>query len=113
MKYGDEPWKGELYREGIAEFAYFANRLCGKNVDITKDTVKFDLLIGEVMKSEEPFTLYRFLKRVLLDSAAVYYSHPGAWDKIGFPGPAYPEGYGFLSCDKAEGWEPKYFENKK
>jgi hypothetical protein len=36
---------------------------------------------------------------------AAFYSHPYAWDEIGFPGPAYPRGYGNLGLDRREPWE--------
>ena len=37
----------------------------------------------------------------------VYYSHPFAWDEIGFGGPAYPRGYAALDHGHAEPWEPR------
>ncbi|HEX3723922.1 MAG TPA: gluconate 2-dehydrogenase subunit 3 family protein [Nitrolancea sp.] len=37
--------------------------------------------------------------------AGVYYSHPNAWDEIGFGGPAYPRGYLSLNHGDREPWE--------
>jgi len=37
--------------------------------------------------------------------AGVYYSHPTAWDEIGFGGPAYPRGYLSLNHGDREPWE--------
>jgi len=34
-----------------------------------------------------------------------FYSHPWAWDEIGFGGPAYPRGYKHLGLDALEPWE--------
>jgi hypothetical protein len=34
-----------------------------------------------------------------------FYSHPWAWNEIGFGGPAYPRGYKALGADKRENWE--------
>ena len=34
-----------------------------------------------------------------------FYSHPWAWDEIGFGGPAYPRGYKNLGVDAVEPWE--------
>jgi hypothetical protein len=34
-----------------------------------------------------------------------FYSHPWAWDEIGFGGPAYPRGYKNLGIDAREPWE--------
>jgi hypothetical protein len=36
---------------------------------------------------------------------AAFYSHPWAWDEIGFGGPAYPRGYKNLGLDAREPWE--------
>jgi hypothetical protein len=34
-----------------------------------------------------------------------FYSHPWAWNEIGFPGPAYPRGYSRLGIGLSESWE--------
>ena len=34
-----------------------------------------------------------------------FYSHPWAWNEIGFPGPAYPRGYLNLGINAREHWE--------
>ena len=38
---------------------------------------------------------------------AAFYSHPWAWNEIGFGGPAYPRGYAALGVDTKEHWEPE------
>lgn len=38
-------------------------------------------------------------------AASLFYSHPWAWNEIGFGGPAYPRGYKNLGLDKREHWE--------
>lgn len=38
---------------------------------------------------------------------AAFYSHPWAWDEIGFAGPAYPRGYKNLGIDRREPFESK------
>ncbi len=38
-------------------------------------------------------------------ACAAFYSHPWAWNEIGFGGPAYPTGYKNLGVDGREGWE--------
>ena len=38
-------------------------------------------------------------------SCAAFYSHPWAWNEIGFGGPAYPRGYKHLGLDAREPWE--------
>lgn len=38
-------------------------------------------------------------------ACAAFYSHPWAWNEIGFPGPAYPRGYKNIGIDAREGFE--------
>jgi len=38
-------------------------------------------------------------------ACAAFYSHPWAWDEIGFAGPAYPRGYKNLGVDSREPYE--------
>ncbi|HEX4019147.1 MAG TPA: gluconate 2-dehydrogenase subunit 3 family protein [Frankiaceae bacterium] len=38
-------------------------------------------------------------------ACAAYYSHPWAWNEIGFGGPAYPRGYLNIGVDTREKWE--------
>jgi hypothetical protein len=38
-------------------------------------------------------------------ACAEFYSHPWAWNEIGFPGPAYPRGYLNPGVDAREKWE--------
>ena len=38
-------------------------------------------------------------------ACAAFYSHPLAWNEIGFGGPAYPRGYKGLGVGKLEPWE--------
>jgi hypothetical protein len=38
-------------------------------------------------------------------ACTAFYSHPWAWNEIGFPGPAYPRGYLNAGVDRLEHWE--------
>ena len=38
-------------------------------------------------------------------AATAFYSHPSAWNEIGFGGPAYPRGYKAAGVDKREPYE--------
>jgi hypothetical protein len=40
-------------------------------------------------------------------ACAAFYSHPWAWNEMGFGGPAYPRGYKNLGVDSREPWEVK------
>ena len=43
----------------------------------------------------------------------VYYSHPLAWDEIGFGGPAYPRGYFALNHGEPEPWEVREADRRR
>ncbi len=47
----------------------------------------------------------RFWTMVLEDCVTAYYSHPWAWDEIGYGGPAYPRGYMRPENGMPEPWE--------
>ncbi len=94
VRYNNDPWRSDFYRRGLTELAGFA---LGNLEEFIKTTMDGPDIFAK-----------RFLRRVLYDAAAVYYSHPAAWQEIGFPGPAYPEGYGLLGCGEKETWEPGY-----
>ena len=47
----------------------------------------------------------RFWTLVVEDCVTAYYSHPWAWDEIGFGGPAYPRAYMRLENGLPEPWE--------
>jgi hypothetical protein len=46
-----------------------------------------------------------FKERVLNDICSAYYSHPTAWNEIGFGGPASPRGYVRMGYDERDPWE--------
>jgi Gluconate 2-dehydrogenase subunit 3 len=47
----------------------------------------------------------RFWAMLQEDCVSAYYSHPWAWDEIGYGGPAYPRGYMRLENGQPEPWE--------
>jgi hypothetical protein len=46
-------------------------------------------------------------------ACAAFYSHPWAWNEIGFGGPAYPRGYKNIGLDKREPWEVRDQVNRE
>jgi hypothetical protein len=42
-----------------------------------------------------------FIDRLLDKALAGYMAHPDTWTRIGFTGPAYPEGYAWIGLDEA------------
>lgn len=50
----------------------------------------------------------RFFRHVLMKQAVkIYYSHPYAWNEMGFGGPAAPRGYLRLGPDMRDPWEAR------
>jgi len=49
--------------------------------------------------------VHRFWALLMEDCVTAYYSHPWAWNEIGFGGPAYPRGYMRLENGLPEPWE--------
>jgi hypothetical protein len=46
-------------------------------------------------------------------ACAAFYSHPWAWNEIGFGGPAYPRGYKNVGLDRREPWEVRDRVNRE
>ena len=42
---------------------------------------------------------------VMRGALSAFYSHPWAWNEIGFGGPAYPRGYARMGVGLSEAWE--------
>ena len=45
---------------------------------------------------------WKVVARAILSA---FYSHPWAWNEIGFGGPAYPRGYARMGAGQRESWE--------
>ncbi len=59
-------------------------------------------LHGEVWDSLPPSKAWGVVTRMILSA---FYSHPWAWNEVGFGGPAYPRGYARLGAGQRESWE--------
>ena len=59
-------------------------------------------LHGEVWDDLPPARAWKVVTRAILTA---FYSHPWAWNEIGFGGPAYPRGYARLGAGQRETWE--------
>jgi Gluconate 2-dehydrogenase subunit 3 len=59
-------------------------------------------LRGEVWDELDPKRTWSVLMRSVLSA---FYSHPWAWNEIGFGGPAYPRGYARMGVGQREEWE--------
>jgi Gluconate 2-dehydrogenase subunit 3 len=59
-------------------------------------------LSGEVWDELPPSKAWSVVMRAVLST---FYSHPWAWNEIGFGGPAYPRGYARMGIGQRESWE--------
>ena len=57
---------------------------------------------GEVWDEMPPSKTWKVITRAILSA---FYSHPWAWNEIGFGGPAYPRGYARFGLGQRESWE--------
>jgi hypothetical protein len=87
------PASPELLRGGLKALAGlgFAERSVGEQ----------DALIGRMRRGDADDELGLpakvFIDRLLVLALAGYLAHPDTWERIGFNGPAYPEGYAWIS----------------
>lgn len=65
------------------------------------DAAAQDALIRRMRNGEADaelaFAAKEFIDRLLTLACAGYLAHPDGWERIGFNGPAYPEGYAWIS----------------
>jgi hypothetical protein len=59
-------------------------------------------LHGKVWDELPPSKAWKVVTRAILSA---FYSHPWAWNEIGFGGPAYPRGYSRFGVGQREWWE--------
>ncbi len=59
-------------------------------------------LHGEIWDELPPSNAWSVVMRAILSA---FYSHPWAWNEIGFGGPAYPRGYARFGPGQRESWE--------
>ncbi|MFA5872076.1 MAG: gluconate 2-dehydrogenase subunit 3 family protein [Parcubacteria group bacterium] len=107
VRYGLDSWTQEFYKTGLAEFSRKAKEIYGKPLEDFR-AEQLNKFATKFLKKDGSDFLNRFMRKVLADATVIYYSHPLSWNQIGFPGPAYPEGYAYLDCGEADAWEPKY-----
>ncbi len=90
----DLPPIPELFRRGLAALA-------ARGFEGLPATDQ-DALIARLRRGEADDELglpaKEFVDRLLVKALAGYLAHPDTWERIGFNGPAYPEGYAWISA---------------
>jgi hypothetical protein len=112
FRYEDMPPDQDAYRLGIKAIGEMA--LARFQRAFTDLAVLHQELILNSLHDGKPDPLnaiwqqmpvHRFWALLMEDCVTAYYSHPWAWDEIGFGGPAYPRGYMRLEHGLPEPWE--------
>jgi hypothetical protein len=111
-RYEDMPSDQEAYRVAIEAIEQMAQARFRKSFSAL--TVHRQELILKSLHDGKPdpdhlvwqrIPVHRFWAMLMEDCVTAYYSHPWAWDEIGFGGPAYPRGYMRLENGLPEPWE--------
>ena len=112
FRYEDMPPDQEAYKLAIGAIEEMARALFRESfADLT---VHRQELILKSLHDGKPdpdhstwqrMPVHRFWAMLMEDCVTAYYSHPWAWDEIGFGGPAYPRGYMRLENGLPEPWE--------
>jgi hypothetical protein len=111
-RYEDMPVDQEVYRLGIEAIDAEAQHQFGGTFTVLPYRQRELVLQAIAEKKAEGareiwkrMSQKRFWQVIMQDAAEGYYSHPWAWDEIGFGGPAYPRAYIRLERGEPEPWE--------
>ena len=110
--YEDMPVDSEAYKMGLKAIEAMAQELYSSSF-ATLNPIRQDLILKSIhdakpMAAQDAWkhlSVSRFWALILGDCLIAYYSHPWAWDEIGFGGPAYPRPYMRLEGGQPEPWE--------
>ena len=113
-RYEDMPPDREAFRLGLRAIEEIAQHLHAAGFleigSLEQDEILRSLHDGKPAAAHDIWkrmSVQRFWLLLVSDCADAYYSHPWAWDEIGFGGPAYPRGYMRLEHGEAEPWESR------
>lgn len=107
MPYMREAWRRALSAlDGEARAQNNGRRfteLSDKDQDALLSAMQQGKISGERWAGVDPKSFFE--RRILVDVPPLYYSHPKAWNEIGFGGPASPRGYVRLDGNRPDPWE--------
>jgi hypothetical protein len=102
------PEDGEAWRRSLRALDEDAQQACGKSFAACSWEEQAELIQAvqdrgsqdwHGMRAHHVWSLWTRY------ACAAFYSHPWAWNEIGFGGPAYPRGYKHIGFDAREPWE--------
>jgi hypothetical protein len=106
--YADMPEDGQAWRESLRLLDYdaaerYGHGFCECPDDRQRELVQHVQDLGSEDWHQLPAgRVWSLWTRY---ACTAFYSHPAAWNEIGFPGPAYPRGYKALGVGKLEPFE--------
>jgi hypothetical protein len=111
-RYEDMPPDAEAHLLGLEAIDETAVTIHGRRF-VQLDDLKKDALLKSIHDLKrlaaaeiwQRMSMKRYWQLLVGDCVAAYYSHPWAWDEIGFGGPAYPRAYTRLEGGMPEPWE--------
>jgi hypothetical protein len=107
-RYADMPEDGEAFRRSFAALDDDARRAFGRpfaelewfdRADLVQSVQQLRDTDWHELRADRVWSLWTRY------ACTAFYSHPWAWNEIGFGGPAYPRGYKNLGVDAREPWE--------
>jgi hypothetical protein len=111
-RFADMPSDRDAYRWGLRAIDE-TSRAIHDQPFVDLDPLKQDFLLKALHDGKPPIpheiwgkmSVQKFWYLLVQDCVDAYYSHPWAWDEIGFGGPAYPRAYTRLEGGLPEPWE--------
>lgn len=110
-RYDDMPWEEETYRLGLRGIDQTSHALFRAAGFTELNEERQDQVLLAVERGDPPGQAWqrlragRFFQILVHDAVEVYYSHPAAWNEIGYQGPASPRGHVRLSLGERDPWE--------
>jgi Gluconate 2-dehydrogenase subunit 3 len=107
-RYADMPEDGQAWRDSLAALDADAFLRCGTSFGQAREADQMALIQAVQDRASGDWHglpaghVWSLWTRY---ACTAFYSHPSAWDEIGFPGPAYPRGYKNAGVGKREPFE--------
>lgn len=100
----DETWRLSLHNlDADAQGTYGRDFASCSLAEQAQILTKVQAMSGQLWHDLRASEVWNLWMRYV---CAAFYSHPWAWNEIGFPGPAYPRGYKNAGIGKREPFEP-------
>ncbi len=107
-RYADMPDDGEAWRRSLAavdEEALEQFSLVFADLELHRQRDVVQVVQDQIDRTWRGLPARHVWSLWTRYACAAFYSHPWAWNEIGFGGPAYPRGYKNLGLDAREAWE--------